>query len=423
MNIEWNSEEVRGDYPRTWNQPHFSHQWTETEELILERSHQKIAERAQREKMMPRERVMRAFYGKDPDYVPFITPYGMNYGARMFDSFSENPPVLHNRDLIEYPELDVTAVALFYARFQTDIACHISTTFGEEVVTRKFRLVEHGPPLAIEGACKTKEDMEWYLDNVPDPAQRGLYPVYLWTIKQLIKAFPELLHEGWCCAGPIAEASFLRGQREFLLDVRKNPEMANMALKCAMAVFLKRVDRMAEMLGPVFGPDNPNGNILAWCDGGGAYLTLEEFKRTWDLHYGATIPYCARKGIDPWMSPVAGAAHDALIFRACEENVGGAVGFNDEVPPVEDGYAVFEKRDKTLDKVRCAAGPNSKNVLWGEEAMRKDIMRFVTLAAKTPEKGLRTYTGGPSFDMETPLPNYDILIRLFRELLKYPVTA
>jgi hypothetical protein len=423
VNIEWNSEEVRGDYPRTWNQPHFSHQWTETEELILERSRQKIAERAQREKMTPRERYMRAMYGKDPDRLPISCGYCMNYGARILDSFAENPPVVHNRDLIEYPNLDVTAAALWNARFPSDIVIHVSTTFGEEVLTRKFRLVEHGPPLAIEGACKTKEDMEWFLDNVPDPAQRGLYPVFLWTTKQLNKAFPEVVHLDSCCAGPLASASFLRGQREFLLDVRKNPEMANLALKCATTLFLKRIDRMAEMMGPVFSPDNPNGNVLYWCDGGGAYLTLDEFKRTWDLHYGTTIPYCARKGIDPAMSPVASAAHDALIFKALEENIGGQCGFNDEVPPVEDGYAVFEKRDKTLDKVRCMYGPNSKNVLWGEEPTRKDIMRFVTCAAKTPEKGLRTWMGSPAFDIETPLPNIDTEIRLFYELLKYPLTV
>ena len=261
------------------------------------------------------------------------------------------------------------------------------------------------------------------MNNVPDPAIRGLFPVFLWTIKQLMKSFPEFLHLGSCCAGPIAEASFLRGQRDFLLDVRKNPEMANLALKCATAVFLKRVDRMAEMLGPVFGPDNPNGNILYWCDGGGAYLTLEEFKRTWDLHYGATIPHCARKGIDPWMSPVAGAAHDELIFRALEENIGGWCGFNDEVPPIEDGYAVFEKRDKTLDKVRTGDCINSNSVLYGEETTRKDIMRYVTCAAKTPEKGLRTNIGSPSFDIETPLPNIDTMIRLCRELGKYPLTV
>jgi hypothetical protein len=423
VNIEWNSEEVRGDYPRTWNQPHFSHQWTETEELILERSHQKMVERAQREKMMPRERVIRAYYGKDPDRLPFGCTYSMNYGARIFDSFAETPPVVHNRDLIEYPNLDVTAFALWHARFPADQMIHVSTTFGEEVLTRKFRLVEHGPPLAIEGACKTKEDMAWYLDNVPDPAQRGLYPVFLWTIKQLNKAFPEFVHSDSCCAGPLASASFLRGQREFLLDVRKNPEMAELALKCATAVFLKRIDRMAELLGPVFSPDNPNGNVLYWCDGGGAYLTLEEFKRTWDLHYGTTIPYCARKGIDPMMSPVASAAHDALIFKALEENLGGWSGFNDEVPPVEDGFAVFEKRDKTLDKVRTGFTLNSKNVLWGEEPTRKEIMRWVNLAAKTPEKGLRWSMGAPAFDVETPLPNIDIMIRLFYELGKYPVTV
>ena len=346
MNIDWTSEEVRGMYPRTWNSLNFQHEYSEVESLIIERSNQKLVERAQREKMMPRERCMRACYGSDPDRLPMSNPFSPPVASRIFDSFGETPPIVHNRDFIEFPELQILAIALWESRFQTDFLIPITNTFSEEVTTRKFRFIEHGPPLAVEPFAKTKEDMEWFLDNVPDPGRRGIFPLTIWTAKQTMKFFPELITQGFCCAGPLAMATFLRGVREFLLDVRKNHEMADLALKCVTKFFLKKIDRMAEALGPVFNADTPNGHILFWCDGGGAYLTIDEFKRTWDLHYGTTIPHCAKKNINPWICAIAATPHNALIRDIMDEYLGGSLCDSDEVPPVEDFIPMWEGRNK-----------------------------------------------------------------------------
>lgn len=422
MNIEWNSEENKGQYPRTWNSTNFNHQYNEIEELIISRSRQKLVERAQREKLMPRERLMKSFYGDAPDRLPVNNSFSPPVAVRMFDCFGETPPVVHNRDYIEFPELQVLSLALWYARFQADMCFPISNTFGEEVVTKKFRLIEHGPPLAVEGFAKTKEDMEWFLDNVPDPGHRGIWPLTIWTTKQCMNLLPEIPTNGSCCAGPLAMATFFRGPREFLTDVRKNPEMADLTLKCVTKFFLKKLDRMAECLGPVFSPDNPNGHILFWCDGGGAYLTLDEFKRTWDLHYGTTIPHCAKKGINPYVAPVAGKDHLALIIKCMDENVGGMIADSDEVPPIEDGFPVWEKRDKKENKTILCCGPQTRNVLNGEEATRKDLLRYASLLAKSPERGLRAFVGGAA-DANTPLQNLDMMTRLLFEIFKYPVTV
>lgn len=53
MNIEWNSEENKGQYPRTWNSANFHLEYTEIEELIISRCHQKIVEKTQADKYTP----------------------------------------------------------------------------------------------------------------------------------------------------------------------------------------------------------------------------------------------------------------------------------------------------------------------------------------------------------------------------------
>ncbi len=424
MNIEFTSEEVRGDYPRTFNNPHYYYQWSETDEIIIERTHQKMVEKAQSEKIMPRERYMRAYYGKnnDLDRIPLSVAWNNNFSTRIFDGFAEVPPVIHTRDLYDHPQLGFLSIALWFTRFQSDIIALGPITFGEELLTKKFRLVEHGPPLAVEGFAKTKEDIQWFMDNMPDPAHRGVFPAYLWTVKQIVKNYPEFIATGSCCTGPLAAATFLRGAREFLMDVRKNPEMANLALKCTAILLTKRIDRMAEVLGlPMMGPDNPNGHTIVWCDGGGAYLTIDEFKRTWDYHYGITIPHCARKGIAPIIAPIAAKEHNELILKALDENVGGNIIIGDEVPTVEDGVEVFNKRDRTLDISTMNYYASSKAILDGEEAIRKEIMRYSNLFAKTPEKGLRTGFATGGLDTSTPLPHMDAFIRMSIDLLKYPL--
>jgi len=425
LNIEWNSEEVRGMYPRTWNSSNFHHEYTEIEELIINRSHDKMVERLQTEKMMPRERVMRGFHGSDPDRIPFSSPFSPPVGSRIFDSFAETPPVVHNRDFIEFPELQILALSLWHARFISDFCVPITNTFGEELVTKKFRLIEHGPPLAVEPFAKTKEDMDWFMNNVPDPGHRGIFPLVTWTAKQTIKFLPELLTQGFCCAGPYAMATFFRGTSEFLIDIRKNYEMADLALQCVLKFFLKKLDRMMEAIGPVFNADTPDGNILFWCDGGGAYVTVDEFKKTWDRTYGTTIPYCAKKNVNPHICVIAAAAHNALVRDIMDEYLGGSLCCSDEVPPVEDFVPMWEgrnKEDNNGGKVFMIGGATTKSILKGEEATRKDYLRYARLLAAAPEKGLRAATS-VVVDANTPLPSIDMAVKMTLEMFKYPVTV
>jgi hypothetical protein len=181
---------------------------------------------------------------------------------------------------------------------------------------------------------------------------------------------------------------------------------------------------MIEVLGaPQLSPDNTNGNMLGWCDGGGAYLTIDEFKRTWDYHYGITIPHCAKRGIAPSIAPIAAKEHNELILKAMDENIGGNIIIGDEVPTVEDGVVVFNKRDRELDLTSMNYYASAKAILTGDEAIRKEIMRYRNLFAQTPEKGLRTGFANGGLDTSTSMQNMDIFIKLSHELLTYPLTV
>jgi hypothetical protein len=89
--------------------------------------------------------------------------------------------------------------------------------------------------------------------------------------------------------------TFLRGPREFLMDVRKKPELAALAMDVATKFLENKITRMTTAVGPNFSRDNPNGNILWWCDGGGGYLNLEEFKKFLPNHWGVLFHSPQRK--------------------------------------------------------------------------------------------------------------------------------
>jgi hypothetical protein len=151
--------------------------------------------------------------------------------------------------------------------------------FGEEMVTRKFRPIENGPPLAVEPFVKTKADAEWFVDNVPDPSIRsGCWPIYYWETKQLAKITPEIPQIGSCCGGQITMAGFLRGIREFVMDVRKgDEEMIALILKGTTEFLRKKIDCMTGILEQEMDAEG-NGNFIFWCDST-SYLTVEEMTK------------------------------------------------------------------------------------------------------------------------------------------------
>jgi hypothetical protein len=442
MNIDWSSVEIRGQYPKSFNAVGFSHDWTGYEELIIERSHQKALDRSKNEKLMPRERVYKADFEPVPkdldsiglDRYPAIVGAGIGYVPRILDSYAETPPVIHGNDFRQYPELHVIAMMLRKARFLTDVIFCSGTSFGEEVLTFKFRNVEHGPPLAVEGVAQVKDlaeaknRIQFFMDNIPDPAFRGYYPAYLWFVKQLMKLNPETKMIGSACTGPIASATFLRGPKEFLMDVRKNPELAELSLKAVSKYVMRKIERLNETLttnAALLSRENPNGNELFFCDGGGAYLTYEEFTRTYDSHYGPVLDFCTKKGIPPYIAPLSPAKTAGLFIKYFDENLGGNLACDVGLPGFEDAMNLFNSADKTKDLVRVsAAGFGTADVLVGGKQLCKALLRCLRGHLSTEWKGLRvaaTPSGGGNADVQTPLANLDELQRMGLELYKYPL--
>jgi hypothetical protein len=442
MNQDWSSVEIRGNYPRTWNAAGFSHEWNGYEELIIERGHQKALERAQGEKLMPRERIMKSDYDDVPsdlnslglDRFPSMISLGIGYSPRILDSFAEVPPVVHANDLREYPELYVMISMLRMAKFPCDAIFCSGVSFGEEVLTSKFRNVEHGPPLAVEGLAQVKDPaeakarLEFFGDNIPDPALRGYYPYYLWFVKQIMKINPEYGVIGSACTGPIASATFLRGPREFLMDIRKNPPLAELALKVVSKYVCRKIERLNEVLtasAPMMAKDSPNGNEMFYCDGGGAYLTFEEFTRTYDFHFGPVLDLCTELGIPPFVAPLSSTKTAELFIKYFDEHIGGRLACDIGLPVFEDALRIFENRDKTKDITKVAtSGFGTQEVLVGGKALLKGLLRDLRGKASTELKGLRcTYTpaGGANHDVQTPLAHLDELSRLGLELYKFPL--
>ena len=325
MNIEWNSEEVNQEYPLNWNRGPFTYQFTPTEELILDKAKAKYLDQKREEPITTRERWAKNFYrGEATDRIPLQSSGLHSTMCRIFDSFATPPSALSTKDMINHPNLDAIGQMLWLAKFApvSDQIWVYNYGFGEELVTRRFRFIENGPPLAVEPFVKTKEDAQFFLENVPDPALRaGTWPIYFWEVKALTKLLPEVPQVGSCCGGPITMTGFLRGIKDFVMDIRKNMDMAELCLKGAVVLLKKKVNKMTEILGQQI-DDTGEGHWITWCDST-SYLAPEEFARVFELTYGDAVAYCAKKGWGPEVIPEGPIGAHQLIAKRLSEKVGG----------------------------------------------------------------------------------------------------
>ncbi len=415
MRLNFESEEVENDYPKNWNILYRYH-WTETEELMIERAREKILNTLKNQKMMPRERWTKTLFTDDPyDQVLGQASSAGGLVNPIFESFATPyPPAISYRDLLDFPNLDFLARMYHMVKFPADDFFFTPSSFGEEVLSRKFRSIAHGPPLVVEPFAKNKEDLEWLMDNLPDPNLRGLRPSYNWMCTEGKKIMGDVLPITMStCAGAITTACFIRGVNEFLLDLRTNPEVAELALEIATIYQNKKIDSATKILEQSIGADG-KGNRLMWCDSA-AYMTLDEFKQTLPLHYGDSIPYAARKGFAPYIAPVAPPEYMNEVARILEENKGGAVSCMQEHPPIEQGYPVAIK----YSKVYAITATNTKIILNGlVEKIRDELIRMAKVFGKYQTKGHRT-NAGVIGDAMTPLENLEVAYRLRNEELTY----
>ncbi len=337
-------QEINGEYFRTLNNIPFTYQWTETEEFIISKCRARIMEKKSEEQLTPRQRVSRTLYSNGPlDRLSTVISGVHNAMPRVFDAFGETPSVFGQKDMINYPNLDFLGTVMWTAKFwMNDQVAPSNFSYAEEVFSSKYRLIEYGPPLSIEPLLRNKEDALFFLDNMPDPALQGTYPEYLWLLKQGLKFFPEFYLSGSVCPGTISGASFLRGIKNLLVDMRKNPEMAELILKCSSQFLKKKMDRMIPILDQDL-DENGKGNFLWWCDAA-SFFNLEEFKRTLPLTYGSDVPYAEKKGFRCGFAPEAPLATMDVVSQVASEH-GGCIGIlgHNESPPIEEWYKMTRK--------------------------------------------------------------------------------
>ncbi len=418
--VEFSSIEVNGDYPLTFNKGPFSYTWTETEELIIEKSKKRMAERLKTEKMMPRERIAKGWFTDEPiDRVPRGDLVYSNVFTRTLDSFNLPPPIITNKDILNHPNLAFIGLCLYEVRFLNDVCCFSPASYGEEVLTKKFRSVEYGPPLMVEPFAKTKEDLEFFDKNLPDPASRGLTPLTIWWVKQQVKHWGPMFPVRFeACSGPLASAGFLLGIKEFLLALRKQPDLADAALKAGTDLLKLRLDRLIEATGGDALDETGKGNICMYCDGAGAYVTSEEFARIWPYSYGEALRHTDEKGWPTFIGLVAPIDHYKTMAKAIQETeMGGGYVIGDETPPLEPGIELSAQHDKVIMMPYIA----SRITLNGpEEAIRNEFKRIARSLAKTTKGKKAIIDFGP--DAQTPLAHIDYHIKAHLDLLKYPVT-
>jgi hypothetical protein len=410
-------QEINGDYSLTHNKAPFTYQWTETEEFIITKCRQRIMEKKSEEQLTPRERLTRIQFSNGPLDRLSINCSGVhNAMPRVFDAFAETPSVFGQRDMINYPNLDFLGQVIWTTKFWlNDQVAPNNFSYAEEVLSSKFRMIEYGPPLSIEPLLKTKEDALFFLDNMPDPALQGTYPSYLWLLKQSFKFFPEFVINGSVCPGTISGASFLRGIKNLLLDMRKNPEMAELILKCSSTFLHKKIDRMTNVLDQDL-DESGKGNWLWWCDAA-SFFNLEEFKRTLPLTYSLDVPYAAKKGFRCGFAPEAPLTTMEVVCQIASEN-GGCIGIlgHQESPPIEEWYKMTRK----FDNVVAMCGADVKTMLDGpKERILEMWKRQAKIFAQYATQGYRT-RHALGFDPTTPLENMEYTAKAYLETFKLP---
>lgn len=415
MNNEWNSEEIKHDYPKYWNKGPFSYHFTETEELMIEKARKKILADKQEEKMTARERIAKNFYTNDAvDRIPICSTGVHTSTPRLFDSFADPPGTLSFKDMMNHPNLDLIGQMLWAVKFQTDFLIPYNYGFGEELMTRKFRQIENGPPLGVEPFAKTMEDAKWFLENVPDPAIRSAtWPICFWEAETLIKIMPELPYISSCCGGQITSAGFFRGIKEFVMDIRNNFEMAHLVLKCCTAMLFKKADRMMEIMGQQM-DESGQGNFILWCDAT-SYLSAEEFQKVLDITYKVSVPYVAEQGYSPFIVPEGPLSAHEKINAVLNENLGGGINAFIEHPALEEWYAVTRKHDNIVAMV----GNGTDYMLKGPLAIDTLTERMKKVVSSADTKGQRTMFV-QNAEPTAPLANEEYFTKKVRECSKYP---
>lgn len=206
-----------------WTPPEFS----EEEELFLERLAMKIKNNIAQEEMTPYDRLVAVDSGQVPDRVPLLSGEGETLAnVRVMDCWSNSFKVI---DMYRYPKLNLIAQLAWVATFGHDVITPYTLCYGEAEWGGKAKYLEDGSPVLEEPALKDPAAVDELV--IPDPEKDGRYPAYLWLIRQIREWIEKyeipILIEASICTGPVTTAGLLRGWKKLLLDMRRNTDLVH----------------------------------------------------------------------------------------------------------------------------------------------------------------------------------------------------
>jgi uroporphyrinogen-III decarboxylase len=212
-------------------------EWSHEEKLEIERYCEKILQNIEEEGgMTPLERFKATLEGKLRDRVLINVLYGNVYGARTLDSAAD---ALKPIDVYRNPKLWVKVHLATVARFKLDYANPFEISYGEEFWGGNAKMIEYGSPAVIgEPPIRSVEDLEGLV--VPDPTKDGLFPGYLWSLRELRRICDEyglskvMPIFARICGDPHSIAMlYMMGWAPFARGLRRNPELCRRCLELA----------------------------------------------------------------------------------------------------------------------------------------------------------------------------------------------
>jgi len=216
-------------------------EWSREEEMEIGQYCERILRNVAEEEMTPRQRLEATMAGGDRDRLLIEALYFNQYAVQTLNSGAD---VLRPVDVCQDPKLLVKAHLATLARFALDLPILYPISYTHDLWGGRAQMTEYGNPYMIgDPPIKILADLEDI--EVPDPEKDGLYPGYLWACREMKRIFTEYgidkVMPLWVSIiGPLGTAmESMVGWNQFLIALRKSPELCRRALELAAEWVIK----------------------------------------------------------------------------------------------------------------------------------------------------------------------------------------
>jgi len=365
-------------------------EWSPEEELELERYCQRILKNVAEEEMTPRQRFEATMEGGTKDRLLLQALYFNLFAVRTLDSAAD---ALKPVDVSQNPKLLVKAHLATLSRFALDLPILYPISYTHDFWGGKAQMTEYGNPYMVGASpIKSVEDLEGI--EVPNPAEGGLYPGYLWACREIKRIFnkynvDKVMPLGVSSIGPMATVmESMIGLNAFMIAVRKDTELCQQTMDLAAEWVIKLGQAVTDM----------GADCLMMCDYPGI-ISIEG--NEWMLEYYTKIGKALGTQIPLWYALTFEKA-PSWFPAMYERKAVGPKSFRGWFCAEMDYMEVIDfSRDHDL---YCSCALSDRVLLNGPiSTIEEDIQRKCEYGKSHPKFAM----GIAAVDYSTPLSNFE----------------